>query len=72
METVTSKRKKRSNHKTLIKASNLEYPMRNLTLEDVLKEPFTRKKYEQAMARMAKSPVPEKLLQLINNGHPIK
>lgn len=62
MEIVISKRQRTRTRKSLRKTDTLGHPMRNITLEEALKEPFTRKKYEDAKATLAKYPVPKELL----------
>jgi hypothetical protein len=63
METIVSKKQKAMAGQFLRKADTTAYPMRNLTLEDVLKEPFTREKHEKAKATLEKYPVPDWILE---------
>jgi hypothetical protein len=51
-----------------MKTDTSVHPVRNITLEEALKEPFTRKKYEDAKATLAEYPVTEELLQQFKNS----
>ncbi|PSL25014.1 hypothetical protein [Chitinophaga ginsengisoli] len=61
MENVISKRQKESTHE---RKDNIVVPIRpDMTLEEVFKiRPFARKKHEEAVAMLAKYPIPKELL----------
>lgn len=63
MENVISKKQKTRARKSVRKISTVRRSARHRTLEEVLENcPFTRKKYEEAKATLARCPIPEEFL----------
>ncbi len=62
MENVVSKKQATRGHSALKKINHRKYTKKDPTFEEALKEPFTRKKYEQAKATLERCPFPMELL----------
>ncbi len=62
METIISKKQEARTRKSVRDNGSLGNPLRRMTLKEALKDPFTRKKYEEAKATLARCPIPEEFL----------
>jgi hypothetical protein len=62
METIISKKQEVRTRKSVRNNDSLGNPVRRMTLKEALKDPFTRKKYEEAKATLARCPIPEEFL----------
>lgn len=63
METVISKRQKAKIQKSVTNINSTGHPLRHRTLKEALKDPFVRKKHEDAKATLEKYPVPDWILE---------
>ncbi|PWV51642.1 hypothetical protein [Chitinophaga sp. S165] len=66
METVISKKQETKTRKSVKHNCSLDRPVRRMTLKEALQDPFTKKKYEEAKATLARCPIPEEFLHRKN------